>query len=158
SSCARLQATRGDSVDLREQIQILKASKQFDGRWYRNEYPDVASSGLLPTAHYVRYGAKQERNPSRGFETKFYLSTYPDARTSGLNPLVHYILYGKAESRPRNPDEWQRLRNKARRRIAPLRRKLLTLGFTEQPLNELRRAADAGNGGGAFLRAYAARE
>jgi hypothetical protein len=49
--------------------------------------------------HYIKYGVKERRNPSKEFDTSFYLRTYPDVRESKMNPLVHYILYGGKEGR-----------------------------------------------------------
>ncbi|WJH39059.1 hypothetical protein N7E02_19415 [Aliirhizobium terrae] len=74
-------------------------SREFDSEFYRNNYPDVASSNQDPIAHYIAYGASELRNPSANFDTGFYLDAHPDVAKSGINPLYHYIVHGKAESR-----------------------------------------------------------
>ena len=87
--------------------------------------------------HYLRYGAAMGRNPGKGFDTQFYLTTYPDAAESGLNPLLHYVLHGRDKgyaTRKRQDD--------VRSWIGVIRNKLLSLGFTDKPLEELREILD----------------
>lgn len=87
--------------------------------------------------HYLRYGAAMGRNPGKGFDTQFYLTTYPDAAESGLNPLLHYVLHGRDRgytTRKRQDD--------VRSWIGVIRNKLLSLGFTDKPLEELREILD----------------
>ncbi|HWA43838.1 MAG TPA: glycoside hydrolase family 99-like domain-containing protein [Hypericibacter adhaerens] len=84
---------------LRQDRQAIEASGLFDGAYYRRAYPDVAEAGADPLAHYLRFGAKEGRDPSAAFSTFYYLDTYPDVRASRMNPLLHYILVGKAEGR-----------------------------------------------------------
>nr|MBP6735913.1 glycosyltransferase [Paracoccaceae bacterium] len=90
-----------------------------------------------PAMHYLRYGAAMGRNPGKGFDTQFYLTTYPDAAESGLNPLLHYVLHGRDKgyaTRKRQDD--------VRSWIGVIRNKLLSLGFTDKPLEELREILD----------------
>ncbi len=77
----------------------IKRSGLFDTEWYLNEYPDVRVKGLDPVEHYLRFGAREGRNPSRLFRTNEYLSRYPDVRAAGANPFLHFILHGAAEGR-----------------------------------------------------------
>ncbi|NJC88970.1 MAG: hypothetical protein FIB02_10665 [Desulfuromonas sp.] len=84
---------------LKEQVKLLKNSGLFDEAWYLGEYPDVASSGMDPVRHYLRFGVAEGRNPSPRFDTHFYLQAYRDVSDKGINPLVHFVLYGKAEGR-----------------------------------------------------------
>lgn len=46
-----------------EDVVALKASGQFDAQWYREQYPDVASSGMDPAEHFLWIGAKLGRSP-----------------------------------------------------------------------------------------------
>ena len=41
--------------------------------------------------HYIRFGAKEGRDPHPLFDTAYYVSQYPGLETSGINPLIHYI-------------------------------------------------------------------
>ena len=49
-----------------------------------------------PIEHYLKLGAKENRNPSPDFDTKLYLQNFPNVAMSGMNPLEHYILHGYA--------------------------------------------------------------
>jgi GT2 family glycosyltransferase/glycosyltransferase involved in cell wall biosynthesis len=82
---------------------LIQSSGLFDRSWYLNEYPDVKESGMDPVFHYVKFGSKENRNPSRDFHTKWYLQNYPDVAKSGINPLEHYILHGRDEFRSTMP-------------------------------------------------------
>lgn len=139
-----------------DQIQLIKKTKQVHSNWYRNTYPDVANLGMDPAEHYLKYGAAMGRNPGKGFNTRFYLETYPDAVSSGLNPLVHYALYGAKEGRRTKPAQSASSRPQALKDIDTIRSKLLSLGFTEQPLTELDQIVR--NSPESAVRAVAARE
>lgn len=52
--------------DIEKVVSFLKASNVFDAKWYIDEYPDVAASGLEPTLHYVKYGMRVGRPPCSG--------------------------------------------------------------------------------------------
>ncbi len=81
------------------QVDVLNKSGLFDRTWYLSTYPEVASAGLDPTEHYVRFGAAEGRNPSPKFDTVYYLQTNPDVAAAGVNPLLHYIQFGISEGR-----------------------------------------------------------
>ena len=90
---------------------LLKRSWLFDEAYYLRVYEDVRRADVDAIEHFLKYGARERRNPSEGFDTTFYLDAYPDVLESGLNPLVHYLLHGRPEGRvPREnplPDpEW----------------------------------------------------
>ncbi|PSJ48227.1 glycosyl transferase family 2 [Zobellella endophytica] len=40
-----------------------KAGPEFDAGWYRNQYTDVAASGMSPLLHFIRHGEKEGRQP-----------------------------------------------------------------------------------------------
>ncbi len=79
---------------------IIQRSKFFDARWYLQNNPDVAESGMSPARHYLLHGVKSRRNPSPFFVNDEYLALHNDVRASGMNPLLHYECYGKREGRP----------------------------------------------------------
>jgi hypothetical protein len=64
----------------------------FDRNYYLTAYPEVADSGIPPLLHYLFYGFRELRNPSRQFDTGRYLRRHPHAAVTGVNPLLHYIL------------------------------------------------------------------
>jgi len=78
---------------------IIKISGLFDKEYYIKAYPDIKEKNIDPLYHYILYGWKEERNPSRYFDTHFYLSKYPDVEISGINPLYHFIISGRSEYR-----------------------------------------------------------
>lgn len=86
-------------MNLSAEANVLKKSDFFDGDWYLKEYPDVTITGMDPAEHYLRLGAKLERNPSPYFDAKYYLEANRDVRLAGLNPLLHYIQHGHREGR-----------------------------------------------------------
>jgi predicted nucleic acid-binding Zn-ribbon protein len=88
---------------LKKEVELLRRSDFFDADWYLKKYPDVANSKLGPEEHYLRFGAKEQRDPSTRFSTKGYLKTYKDVATSGMNPLVHYLSFGRGEGRQPQP-------------------------------------------------------
>jgi hypothetical protein len=73
----------------------VESSGYFDAEWYLSRNSDVAESGIDPLIHYLKYGAKERRDPHPAFLTNWYLNQYPDAAQSGLAPLLHYLLTGK---------------------------------------------------------------
>lgn len=71
----------------------------FDEVWYLQTNPDVERSSINPITHYLKFGAKEGRNPGPYFHSHWYLRTYPDVLAKGINPLVHYMYHGKKEGR-----------------------------------------------------------
>lgn len=75
----------------------LKSSGLFDAKFYLENNPDVAQAGTDALNHYIRFGAKELRDPHPLFDTKHYLERYPQVTQSAENPLNHYIEHGAAE-------------------------------------------------------------
>ena len=73
----------------------------FDADYYRQAYPDVASSGVNPFWHFVVRGAFEGRNPHPLFDTSFYLSQCP--QTPSVNALCDYLRHGDAKGRRPHP-------------------------------------------------------
>ena len=46
----------------------IEASGLFDHEFYLNANPDVASAGIDPLDHYIRWGRHEGRKPSRDFD------------------------------------------------------------------------------------------
>jgi len=63
----------------------------FDAEYYAEQYPDVAAAGVDTFEHYVTYGFREGRNPSRLFDTRFYRQRY--LRDSDESPLLHYLQH-----------------------------------------------------------------
>lgn len=91
-------AARG-RIRLLKDVRIVRSSRFFDGDWYLRNNPDVAAAGMDPAVHYLKFGAKQGRNPSKDFVGDEYLALHPDVRHCGLNPLLHYETFGRREGR-----------------------------------------------------------
>src|SRR5437762_3177206 len=62
-----------------------------DRSWYLQTYPDTATAGLDPVAHYLRHGWREGRDPRPDFSTSGYLAA--NKNVAG-NPLVHCLRYG----------------------------------------------------------------
>lgn len=77
----------------------IRCSGLFNASWYRAAYPDIRAAGVHPILHYLKWGARDGRDPSWLFSTLDYVGRYPDVAQSGLNPLLHYLRIGKAEGR-----------------------------------------------------------
>lgn len=139
-------------------IKLVRSSKYFDETWYCEQYPDVARLGVDPVEHYLRHGAMMGLDPSKEFSTRRYLEIYSDVAKSGFNPLVHYLVHGESEGRSPIPNDAMRtdLSKEDQKKISLIRTKLLGLGFTDQPLAELREVAASSPDPSA--RAMAARE
>lgn len=84
---------------IREIVSAVKKSELFDEKWYLAAHEDVAMVSMDAAEHYVRIGARLQRDPGPKFSTKSYVETYPDVVTTGINPLYHYLQWGKAEGR-----------------------------------------------------------
>jgi hypothetical protein len=80
-------------------VRAIRKSGLFDADWYLQQYPAVASAGIDPAIHFLRYGAAERRNPGPKFDSAWYLENNPDVAAASLNPLIHYIDYGRAEAR-----------------------------------------------------------
>jgi hypothetical protein len=78
---------------------IIQKSNFFDENYYNDTYLDIKKNKINPILHYIRFGAKEGRNPNDSFNTIYYLTEYEDVAISKLNPLVHYIKYGESENR-----------------------------------------------------------
>lgn len=83
----------------RQQIQTIRNSALFDERWYLDTYPDVATAGVDPVAHFSEVGWREGRDPSPDFATSAYLKSNHDVAGVGLNPLLHFIEFGQSEGR-----------------------------------------------------------
>ena len=84
-------------------MEIIKNSGYFDSEYYCFRYPDISESSIDPIWHYLYYGYKEGRDPSKYFKTTWYIENNPDIRSANINPLVHYLLYGKNEGRRTSP-------------------------------------------------------
>lgn len=89
--------------EFRKNARLIEASGLFDKAWYLAAYPDVASTGVDPAVHYLKYGASEGRDPSPSFDTLWYLETNPDVAQAGLNPLYHFAKSGRREGRTPTP-------------------------------------------------------
>jgi GT2 family glycosyltransferase len=76
---------------------ILKSSDFFDEEWYLSEYPDVASSGMPASFHYISNGFGEGRLPGPLFDEEHYVNQFSESIPSDLPPIVHYELYGRAK-------------------------------------------------------------
>ena len=79
-------------------------SDHFDATYYLAANSDISENGLDALTHFLAFGWREGRNPSRQFDVAYYIRTNPDVAAAGINPLVHYIHEGAREGRsPRRP-------------------------------------------------------
>ena len=69
----------------------------FDSRWYLEQNPDVAASGMNPLVHFLSDGYKEGRNPHPLFDVRHYRQNHPEVVQSGANPLADYLQNGAGE-------------------------------------------------------------
>jgi hypothetical protein len=89
----------------------------FDRDWYELAYPDVHASGMDPLDHYVKFGAREGRNPNPLFNTKIYLHAQPQDLLPE-DALVHFYQSGRASTPGayRSPDVLVSLQQSYQRR------------------------------------------
>lgn len=78
-------------------INIIKDLGLFDKDYYLNHYGNQLNDNQDLLIHYIDYGYKEGKNPSKDFDTLFYLKKYPDV--ASCNPLIHYAIHGRKEHR-----------------------------------------------------------
>ena len=71
----------------------------FDPEFYLARYPDVASSGLDPFAHFLTRGVLEHRSPHPLFDARYYVENNSDVTESGNDPLLHFLETGAFEGR-----------------------------------------------------------
>jgi septal ring factor EnvC (AmiA/AmiB activator) len=74
------------------EIDLIKKSGLFNGKWYLEQYPDVAESGMDPVEHYLRFGASEGRYPSSDFDA---IQCFGDMEGARVNPLLNHIKSDK---------------------------------------------------------------
>lgn len=75
----------------------------FDPVFYLAANPDVAASGLYPSAHFLAHGRFEGRAPHALFDATHYLERNPDVAAAGIDPLAHYLAHGWREGRAHHP-------------------------------------------------------
>ncbi len=73
--------------NLNEYITI-KQSGIFDADFYFQEYPDVRKADIDPLWHFIRFGWKEGRKPSRHFFTGSSVSLYDTSKENAPNNLL----------------------------------------------------------------------
>jgi|GEM_PF-811204 len=86
--------------DSLERVQAVRHSGLFDEAYYLATQPDVAAAGCDGFNHYLKWGAREGRDPHPLFDTSMYLAENPDVTG---NPLVHFYAHGGAEGRSPHP-------------------------------------------------------
>jgi glycosyltransferase involved in cell wall biosynthesis len=67
----------------------------FDPEFYLRQYKDVAKGGMDPLAHYLRFGWKENRNPSAEMTTLELIASNPEAlrRLAGNKPALRLFPF-----------------------------------------------------------------
>lgn len=81
---------------MEEVEEIIRISGCFSEAYYTAAYPDVAESEIDPLHHYVRYGWRENRNPSAEFDTWFYNKSYPQHAVGPAGGFLHYVRNGQS--------------------------------------------------------------
>lgn len=69
----------------------------FDERYYVASNMDVPADAAM--RHYLMFGEKEGRRPTKKFDPAFYIRQYPDVAVSGVSPLLHFLNHGILEGR-----------------------------------------------------------
>lgn len=123
-------------MSMKDKIARLRDTKMIHHNWYRESYPDVLDLKMASSEHYFRFGAEMGRNPNRNFFTDYYVSEHMGPESGSENPVLHFARQAKKVT----TKERDHTRD-ATVQLADLRHKLLTLGFTEPAIDDLRRMA-----------------
>lgn len=75
----------GKSKVTKQQIAIIYKSKYFDPQWYLEQNADINRKKIDPALHYLKYGWKELRAPSREFDIVEYQQQYPECK---ICPLI----------------------------------------------------------------------
>ncbi|AGT11242.1 glycosyltransferase family protein [Paracoccus aminophilus] len=70
----------------------------FDARWYMEQYPDVARTGLSALTHFVRFGMLLNRDPGATFSVRDYIFQNPTSANADVPPFLHYLREGRQSS------------------------------------------------------------
>lgn len=79
-------------LSYKDLYRLFRDRRALDPDWYRRQYPDVALAKVDPVHHFIHYGARMGRNPSRHFNLCRYKAQFPDVDFTAVNPLAHYLL------------------------------------------------------------------
>ena len=90
-------------TDLQKHRFLVETSNYFDSDWYADAYPDVGKSNLKPIIHFMKFGAKELRDPGPHFSSKLYLEENTDLQSKKVIPIIHYLNYGMNEGRIARP-------------------------------------------------------
>ncbi len=82
-------------------IKAILNKDLFDIEYYKKKYGDKIETKNYLT-HYLYFGYKEGKNPSKDFDTLYYSQKYSDL--NDINPLIHYALFGEKENRFKNLD------------------------------------------------------
>ncbi|MCA8486238.1 hypothetical protein LGM85_20115 [Burkholderia multivorans] len=83
----------------RELIRLVEESGFFDSRWYSENYPEVASSGVSPVRYFVDHGLFANHDPGPKFNCEEYQKKYADVAKSKIPAFLHFLRHGKLEGR-----------------------------------------------------------
>ena len=98
------------------------AARAFDRAFYLKSNPDVAASDQDPLDHFLNFGWREGRDPTKAFSVRAYLEAYPEVADSGVNPFVHYLTNGRPKIRP--PQSPYGFRYEVIERLAPVEDRL----------------------------------
>lgn len=82
-----------------------------DNGYYINSYPDVRASGMDPSKHFLSFGWREGRNPSKNFHTLYYAAKYMNGQFGLQNPIDHYLglpseIRSKITCHPVDQEDW----------------------------------------------------
>jgi hypothetical protein len=83
---------------LEDDVRLVRESGFFDEHYYRHFRPDLPAERDV-VRHYLRFGRRDNLDPSEKFSTSGYLRQNPDVAKTTWNPLVHYLRHGRVEGR-----------------------------------------------------------
>ncbi|MBS0362456.1 MAG: hypothetical protein JSR98_13850 [Proteobacteria bacterium] len=83
---------------------LAEPAALFDQGWYLATYPDVATSGLAPLAHYLVHGAPAGLSPHPLIlPTYYHQQNTVELAGAVVSPLEHFVKAGAARGRNPHP-------------------------------------------------------
>lgn len=92
----------GKKEGRKNKYEIIKRLQYVDERWYEKTYTDVDYQTIDAIEHYLLFGWKEGKNPSKDFSTKDYFLANPDSSALDMCPLEHYAFHINSAVRSRN--------------------------------------------------------
>jgi hypothetical protein len=70
---------------------LISKSGVFDQYYYLKTYADVRKNDMDPLWHFINFGWKEGRNPSRDIDMSLLLRSQKVTKGKNKNPIIQFI-------------------------------------------------------------------